>query len=181
MGGKNMKYQFGNMGFRDWRVVYVRFLTLMAIMWVATACAIQPQVVRHSFEFDALSDSPDVEVLNYRYGNSKLPGVAPADWALARGQIGQGTGVSGPMLVGDYLYVKWRIKATGVVYEQTIDLRHRLPRNIENHKIYFVIKGDRLVIYLISPERIARGEHLNNLPAYNDRKYTVIYPDQPAN
>ncbi len=174
-----MKYQFGNMGFRDWRMVYAHFLTLVAIMWVATACAMQPRVVDHSFEFNASWDSPDVEVLDYRYGDSKLPGAAPPNWALESGRIRQQTGVSGPMLVGDFLYVKWRIKATGEIHQETINLRQQLSRNIENHKIYFVIKGDQIFVYLISPEHIEPGSPLNNLRKYRDRKYTIIYPDQP--
>ena len=170
-----------NMGFRDWRVMCVRFLALLAIVWVATACAIQPRVVDHSFEFDALRDSPNVEVLDYRYGNSKLPGIAPDEMEYKRKSIGQRTGVSGPMLVGEFLYVKWRIRSTDVAYEKTIDLRNRLPRNIEDHTIYFVIKGDQPFIYLISPEHIERGAPLSDLRKYRDRKYAIIYPDQPKN
>ena len=146
-----MKYRTNKLEFRDWRVMCVRFFALLAIMWVATACAMQPQVVRHSFEFNASWDSPDVEVLDYRYGDSKLPGAAPPNWALESGRIRQQTGVSGPMLVGDFLYVKWRLRATGEIHQETIDLRQRLPKNIEGHKIYFLIKRDHLFVYLISP------------------------------
>jgi hypothetical protein len=57
------------------------------------------------------------------------------------------------MLRGDFLYVKWRIDSTGQVYEDTVDLKSRLPRDITNHEIYFIVKGTQLVVYLITPER----------------------------
>lgn len=56
------------------------------------------------------------------------------------------------MLRGDFLHVKWRVEATGKVYEDTVDLKVVLPRNIEKHRIHFVVKGQQLFVYLITPE-----------------------------
>lgn len=74
------------------------------------------------------------------------------DWV--KREIGRsgGTNTNGPMFLGESLYVKWRINATGEVLEQTIDLRDRLPRDMTNHKIYFVIKQRELFVYVITPE-----------------------------
>jgi hypothetical protein len=59
-----------------------------------------------AFGFDA-GCSPGIEILNFRYGASGMPG---------RGDVGvrrspQVTGINGPMPLGDTLTVKWRIKA----------------------------------------------------------------------
>ena len=83
------------------------------------------------------------------------------------------------MLVGDFLYVKWRIKDTGLVYEETVDLRQRLPRNIKDHTVYFDIKGAQLYVYLISPERRPPDMPPNGPHMYDYRKIFTIYPDQP--
>ena len=107
----------------------------------------------HAFGFDAIQDSPGIEVLDYRYGNSKQPGARPPTWALRENRVSQGTSTTGEMLKGDELYVKWRIRSTGSVHEDTVDLRSRLPANIEGHRIYFIVKDTQLYVYLITPER----------------------------
>jgi hypothetical protein len=136
-------------------------------------------LTRHAFSFDARRDSPNVEVLDYRYGNSKLVGTRAEEPLVKDGQIAQMTNVTGPMLRGDSLYVKWRIKKSGEVYEDTVDLRSRLPTDITNHRLYFVVKGTQLYVYLISPETEKRAE--SELPGplrkYSDLKVTTIYPD----
>lgn len=57
------------------------------------------------------------------------------------------------MPVGDSLYVKWRLEPDGKTYEDVVDLKSRLPRNIREHKIYFIVKGNQLFVYLITPEK----------------------------
>ncbi|MBC7609788.1 MAG: hypothetical protein H7228_09480 [Polaromonas sp.] len=66
----------------------------------------------------------------------------------------QRVGVTGDMRPDDDLYVKWRLKDTGKVYEDTVDLRSRLPRSIKNQSIYFIIDGEQLYVYLISFETV---------------------------
>lgn len=58
---------------------------------------------------------------------------------------------------GDTLYVKWRIKASGAVHEDTVDLRKRMPSDITDHRIHFVVKGPQLYVYLISPQPNPKG------------------------
>lgn len=176
----------------------LRWLVLLAVTCGMAACAFTgPRLVNHSFEFDAVWDSPEAEVLDYRYGESKHPGARPPDWALQSGHVAQGTGVSGPMVVGDSLYVKWRIKTTGEVFQDTVDLRRRLPADIKDHKIRFVIKGAQLHVYLISerplvpnpcmlkgdPRKLARlTDKADDIvfAMYCSRHITPIYPDPSA-
>ena len=87
------------------------------------------------------------------------------------------------MLRGDDLFVKWRDKLSGKVFEKTIDLRTRLPADIYDHKILFVIGGPRnseLFVYLVSPERRPPDMPANGLRMYSYRKVTTLYPDAQA-
>lgn len=158
-------------------------------------CISGERLVNHSFEFDARWDSPGIEILDFRYGNSRHPGARNPDWVLARGESFQATGVSGDMLVGDSLYVKWRIKRTGEVYQDTVDLRSRLPWQLKNHNIRFIVKGEQLYVYLITPEKLnpnpcpSRDElrRLGETGNADDRIFSThcswkiikLYPDQP--
>jgi hypothetical protein len=65
------------------------------------------------------------------------------------------------MLRGEFLHVKWKIKSTGEVYEDKVDLRSRLPRNIKNHTVSFIAKGPQLYVYLVTPERRSLGSPPN--------------------
>lgn len=57
-----------------------------------------------------------------------------------------------PMPVGEFLYVKWRVRATGQVYEERVSLRNRLPVDMKDHGLTFVIEGPQLYVYLITPK-----------------------------
>ncbi len=176
-------------------MAFMRWLTLIALACATVACATEPKVVDHAFGFDATWDSPDVEVLDYRYGDSRLAGVRNPDWMLEKGKSLQAANTNGPMRVGDELYIKWRIKSSGEVHQDTVDLRSRLPRDITGYRIHFILKGPQLYVYLISPEKLdpnpcpSRGE-LRRLgqsdeprdkifSMYCYRKIITIYPDQP--
>lgn len=166
--------------FAGWRIWLYRLFVILAACMALAACATEPALVDHAFSFDATADSIGVEVLNYRYGNSKQPGAHPPEWALKDGMVRQGTNINGPMLRGDFLYVKWRIKRTGKEYEDTVDLRSRLPADIYDHRIHFVIKGPQLYVYLISPERNPPGWPTYDPPGYTHKKTYQIYPNQPT-
>lgn len=128
------------------------WLALFLVVAIQTACATGPRLVNHSFQFDPVWDSPGIEVLDYRYGQSKNP-VARGCLTPSCDKSRQGGSTSGTMLVGDDLYVKWRIKSTGEVYEDTVDLKSRLPDNIANHRINVIVDGSQLYVYLIVPKR----------------------------
>ncbi len=78
------------------------------------------------------------------------------------------------MLVGESLYVKWRNKNTGQIYEDTVDLKKLLPRNIENHRIYFIVKDKQLFVYLITPNKRLPTEELNGPKVYNSLKTITL-------
>lgn len=177
---------------RKWRTFSRAFIVLTLLALVG--CAFNPSLVDHSFSFDASRESNDVEVLNYKYGNSKTHSTHPSEASLKGGEVRQGANVSGEMLRGDFLYVKWRIKSTGEVFEDTVDLRSRLPVNIKNYRIHFIIKGPQLYVFLISPDRLEKNpcpsrQELTRLgktdvpfnkvfSMYCYLKITPLYPDQ---
>lgn len=134
------------------------------------------QLIDHSFEFNVISDSPEATLLDYRYGRGEMPVTAPRAWMKAAGPMRQQGGVTAPMPVGNDLYVKWRVNATGEVLEQTVDLRNRLPSDMTNHKIYFVIRKRELFVYLISPEKRPQNWPKYEPPGWTHRKVYVVYP-----
>src|SRR5438128_7415003 len=105
--------------------------------------------VEHAFSFDAPNDSRDVEILDYRYGDSGIPATHADEKSRREGRVRQYVNVNGSMLRGDFLYVKWRIKTSGAVFEDTVDLRRGLPADLKDHRIHFIVDGSQLYVYLI--------------------------------
>ena len=171
----------------------IRLLARFVLVALANCATGNADIVDHAFGFDAVHDSPGFEILDYRYGESKQPGARPTQWELERGAVRQGTSTYGDMLRGDLLFVKWRDKATGEIYEDTVDLRDRLPKNIKRHEIYFIVSGSHLHVYLIAPEklnpnpcpgydglrklRVSKSPDDKIFGMYCDRKITRLYPD----
>jgi len=152
----------------------IRWLVGVLLASALSACAAADRMVPHSFGFDIRRNVPAIEVLDYRYGTSGLTGTSPERWEIRAGKTFGFENVNGAMYVGNSLYVKWRIKGTGEVFEETVDLKSLLPRAIAEHKIYFDIQGSKLYVYLLSPDYITRDEPRNHL--FN-RKYITLYPD----
>lgn len=156
---------------------------MLLALAVAAEHNLGPKLAFYTFSYGGIGESPDIEILNYRYANPKVTG--PADWGLASGHIAQGNGISGTMLVGDSLYVKWRVPSTGKVYEDTVDLKSRLPWSMDHKILHFSIKGPQLNIYLVegddSTQLHAIGAPDCPIKVYKDFKCTRIYPDHWAN
>jgi hypothetical protein len=167
----------------------LRFFLILCLA-LSVGCATGPSLVNHSFSFDARWDSPDIEILEYRYGDN--PMTRTPNYRAKDGGIRQSLGVNGPFPRGDSLYVKWKLKSSGAVHEDTVDLRERLPRDMTNHRIYFVVDGHQLRVFLISPEKVSGRCPADRALAartmeprdrvfrlYCDRQITTIYPDKP--
>jgi hypothetical protein len=103
--------------------------------------------VTHGFEFNAHTDSLDIEILNYEYSTRK----PDRDQLLGVGgnRVPQGSHISGGFPRGDFVYMKWRVRSTGQVFEDRVDLRTRITGSIKDKKIYCVIDGGQLYILLI--------------------------------
>ncbi|MDH3354383.1 MAG: hypothetical protein OEL79_04120 [Chromatiales bacterium] len=129
---------------------YIVLLALFIVLNIS-GCSGNNGLVRHGFEFNSIADSPDILILKYRYGDSRYPGArSPGD--LTDNDIAlQRTGIFGRMRRGDDLYVKWQVKSTGEIYEDTVDLKRYLPGYISGYSIYFIVDGSQLHVYLTSP------------------------------
>lgn len=144
-------------------------------------CASGPVVVDHAFGFDALQDSPGVEIVYYRYGNTNGPFIS-ADLAIRQfGKSMQGTNINGPMPLGDTLTVRWRIKATGQEFEDTVNLKSRLPSNMERQRVYFVVQGTQLHVYL-TDLTTPKPASMPIVGPFRVQSYVTrqIYPDAPG-
>lgn len=140
---------------RTWRALMALWLAVLL-----AACASGPKLVSHGFSFNGLHDKwiESVDLLAYAYGDryyrvrDDLEHPRSSLFA-GKASLPPGNSVDGPMPVGEFLYVKWRVKASGEVLEQRVDLRDRLPRDMTDHELTFVIDGRQLFVYVVTPRR----------------------------
>lgn len=157
-----------------WRVQWIAVLIVhLALMSHATG----ETMVNHHFSFNTIVDSPDAEVLDYQYGSSRQFGTHADKEMVQLGKVFPAWNTYGAMPRGEFLYVKWRIKPSGEVYEDKVDLTTRLPADITDHRIHFVIKGPQLYVYLISPEKRPVSMPAGPVKTYAYLKQHRIYPD----
>ena len=162
---------FGNLSFRK---ISVSLFAALLLLGCATPHHYEP----HTFQFHIYHDNQDTEILDYWYGqNATEPMVGVSKWRREHGVPKQGESIFGLTERGDYLYVKWRNNTTKKIYDDKVDLRFRLPKDIAMSTVYFMVKEGQLKIYVVSdaskrPNEISIGPYL-----FRDRKVTMIYPD----
>lgn len=171
-------------------LIDVRFiLAIVALALGISSCATTGDVSHYGIEFDAWLETPEIEVIDYQYGDQRRTFFAPERERLKLGQVFKGGSLTGFLPRGDFLYVKWRIKNTGEVLEDRVDLRHRLPESLDDLKIHFACHGKQLYIFVQSPwdgqpwtkappntryQPIAEG-----VRRVDGQKIQQIYPDIP--
>jgi hypothetical protein len=150
--GETMKNQkaSGSWWFRMLHLRWWAMFGLVVGLAGQTGCASQPRVADHSFSFDGWYDgwAEKVDLLAYNYGG-KMRQLSDQVRPDQTG-VGYQTGTHGVIPVGDFLTVKWRLRATGEVFEKTVDLRGKLPDDMKDHEITFVIDGSDLYVYLVT-------------------------------
>lgn len=138
-------------------------LWLLALLTLLSACASAPTLVTHQFTFSGHADkwAQQVDLLEYSYGDQYhmvRDSVDKPQYPLKPGQtLPKGTGVNGPMPVGEFLFVKWRLNSSGEVLQERVDLRPLLPRDMSGHTLTFVIDGRQLYVYLVTPKAKKTG------------------------
>jgi hypothetical protein len=134
--------------------MYRRLLLCLVTALTLTGCATGPRQVFHSFDFDGWDDgwysgpNSNVQLQEYSYGDQYhmvRKKVQPGET-----RIPANTSVSGPMPVGEFLYVRWRIKDSGEMVEHRVDLRDRLPKDMHDQRVTFVIDGKDLYVYVVT-------------------------------
>jgi hypothetical protein len=156
----------------------------LAVAGVAAAltggCVTGPRMADHGFSFNGRIDggrwADKAQLLEYDYGGQykMVREKAESDDYLA-----PESSVTGAMPVGDYLYVKWRIKATGEVCEDRVNLKPLLPMDMNNYELTFVIDGRQLYVYLVTPEK-RHGSNVPPLKTYLSISH-ITYEIYPTN
>ena len=167
--------------FTDLSRLIGRIVTAVLMISLLTSCTSLSGPQLHSFQFDAIADSSDILILAFKYGDLRASQAGEDEAFAAKSgmaHVRQGSGIGGFMPRGDFLFVKWRIKSTGQILEDRVDLRDRLPADITHHTIYFVVQKDELVVYLISPEFRAPSDPRTGPTVHKYHKSTIIYPDR---
>ena len=156
-----------------------RHFFALILTFALSACAVAPSTPWHAFSFDGWSDkwAKDTELLEFSYGD-KYPMVRRMVQP-GYSHVGYRWSVNGPMPVGEFLYVKWRIKATGVMVEDRVDLRALLVTDMTGYRITFVIDGSKLYVYLVTP--VAKHESDPPLLKTTESRYHLAYEIYPNN
>ena len=167
---------------RTWRI----FVGILMTLVLATACATKVAEPWHKFAFDGWNDKwyPAHELLEYSYGDKYRmvrASVITPEHPINEGKsmLPPSTGVNGPMPVGEFLFVKWRIKSTGEVVEDRVDLRQRLPKDMTDHGLTFVIEGKQLYVYVITPK--VRNSDLSPNKKTSSSRYRETFEIYPTN
>ena len=135
------------------RIIAAGTLAMAGVAAALTGgCITGPRMADHEFSFDGRYDEGQWaykdQLLEYDYGGQyKMvrKKAAPGDY------LSPSHGVNGYIPVGNYLYVKWRIKATNEECEDHINLKPLLPIDMNNYKLTFVIDDRQLYVYLVTP------------------------------
>lgn len=168
------------MNFNSVMTRWAKGLVAICLLAMAAACAAPLATVDtaqyHAFGFDARQDSPDSEILAYRYGPGNIPQLRSPFFKEDREGLAQYGGIHATMSIEGGLYVKWRLRSTGQVFEDTVDLRVVLPNDYRNQWVYFVAKGPQLFVY-----RVETTPRPADWPAIGPRKFQhekahQIYP-----
>jgi len=159
------------------RHLLIVLILLMGVMPEADAASRARRVVFHDMGYEL--NARETELLDCKYGEANV-GLGP-------GKCFNG---GGRMPLPDFLYVKWRDRATKEVYEERVDLKRRLPspRKMDGATVYWLIDDNQLYIYLIpdggdsSRPSTIRNRRLPDQPPNGPTQYDhldvkTLYPD----
>jgi hypothetical protein len=157
---------------------------VLFVMAAYEAAFAGPKAVFHSFGYGGYRENEGIEILDYQYGNSKVP-VTRAEKGSLPGHIAQGNGVAGELPVGEALYVKWRVTATGKEYQDTVVLKGRLPSDMERKIVHFAVMDTQLSVFVIDGNS-SKELHDKKAPdcpllTYGMFRCSRIYPDHWKN
>lgn len=154
-----------------------RIFILLSSILVCVGCASNNNYSRYAFELYPRRDSPNADLLGYKYGAGNFVGSSlphegrnnvPYDFPL---------GVTNFWPPASQLYVKWRSKIDDQIYERTVDLTNRMPARIgEACLVTFLVNHDQLRIFLIAMNRRDSGPRGQYTNTFKGRLHAEIYP-----
>ncbi len=141
-----------------------------------SGCATRPTYEIHGFSFHTIVEEQNAFVLDYRYGKQGSENAgASANHDRPGHPISQ-HGQFGPMVRGEELYVKWQDRETGQLFEQRVDLRGKLPANLYNCEVTFRVYGDKIFVYVVTPQpRDPLSAPVGPI-RYRNRSVIQVYP-----
>jgi len=155
-----------------------RWLATLGLLLALAACASTPRLVPHAFNFNGWNDgwARQADLLEFSYGDQYRETQAKSTDGRT---IGSSDSVNGPMPVGEFLYVKWRLRESGEILEDRVDLRHRLPRDMTDHALTFVIDGRQLYVFVVTPQSKTSQDKAPLLKTWLSR-YNLAYEIYPS-
>ena len=69
-------------------------------------------------------------------------------------------------------------QASAEVVEDTVDLKNRLPKDMVGHRLYFVVQGKQLYVYLISQMLRPSNSPIIGPTKYRYYQAYVLYPKE---
>jgi hypothetical protein len=113
-------------------------------------CAVGPKKALHGFSYDAVFEMENVEIVDLRYGSG--PSFPPRTRCVPVREDGakciQRMAATLLPEVAETLWVKWKLKSSGEVFEDTISLTKWHPYISDGMNIFFVIREKQLSLYL---------------------------------
>jgi len=87
----------------------------------------------------------------------------------------------------EFLYVKWRIVASGEIFEERVDLTTSLPKEPKELYLHFIIRDSQLYVFLIDrrwnskpwewqPRESPYKPILGKIRIYEGHRYTQLHP-----
>ena len=113
-------------------------ILLLLLLCMLTACAMGgPRVYILELSFDFFYTNPDMEVLDYEFGDSGQTMTQMAGFMKRGGHARQRLSAGAYIPKPEYVYAKWRNMQTGEVFEERANLKGRLPDGIDDYEITF--------------------------------------------
>jgi len=141
----------------------MRHFLLVLILFFGIALETEAKrIVLYGFGYELINKETDL--LDCKYGNVNVG-------------LGPGSCNSGSAPLADFLYVKWRDRTTGTVYEERVDIKRRLPprRKMRGALVYWLIEDNQLYVYLIPYTNSNSLTPLNRRPPDKPRNGPVKY------
>jgi hypothetical protein len=153
-------------------------LLAVGVLMIVMGCAIGPKKALHGLEFDAVFNMTDIEIIDYKYGDGPAfpirtrcrPKVTPTD------KCAQSESANLLTEIGETLYVKWKIKSTGEILDDTIIMKKVLPDDINGMKLFFYIKQRQLYLFLDTRLPKPKGWPEYEVMGYQYYKNYQLYP-----
>ena len=166
------------------RAIWVAFAFILGSCAVHPASAIeqhtQPERVYYSFEF-SVRDMQDVEIIDYWLKTDRPDYTFKNPESYKKqGKCKQISSDNGLYAKPTILYIKWRLKSTGQEYQDTVDVRQRLPKDMAGSTFTFLIKGSQLNVYLATRELRPADWPIQGPSVHRINKVLLLYPDAAA-